>query len=238
MKRKLLESTKKQVAFEQEYKCNNCKCILPPSYQIDHVIPHSISEDDSRENLVALCPTCHANKTQDEHKRIIYFKKTCAKENKKLCYFCLNELNDKHDCDKTLKPITKKKENYKKISSLYRYAMTDDSELTILNNLNLLDDILRITITREYVHINNFFTKVINEQLTPKDLADIVKEATKCMNRKISIVKIYIIVKNEGGPGGEACVKYFSKHLPNEMPSEIFMKNKFKIEYEYIVNEK
>ena len=75
MKRKLSETIKKQVAFEQEYKCNECKCMLPPSYQIDHIIPHCISGDDSRENLVALCPNCHATKTQKERKRIIYFKK-------------------------------------------------------------------------------------------------------------------------------------------------------------------
>jgi 5-methylcytosine-specific restriction endonuclease McrA len=64
--RKLGESIKKQVAYRQQYKCSSCLLLLPPSYQIDHIIPHSISGDDTIDNLTALCPNCHSNKTQKE----------------------------------------------------------------------------------------------------------------------------------------------------------------------------
>jgi len=58
-KRSLSESVKKQIAFAQQYKCKKCDVLLPSSYQIDHVIPHSVSNDDSEQNLMALCPNCH-----------------------------------------------------------------------------------------------------------------------------------------------------------------------------------
>jgi hypothetical protein len=236
MKRKLSETVKKQVAFEQEYKCDKCKCLLPPSYQIDHIIPHCISGDDSRENLVALCPNCHATKTQQERKRIVYFKKRSVIEKCKLCYFCFEPITLEHRCDKIYKPINEKKE-YKPISNLYKYAMTNDTELSALSNLTINDDVLRITVTREYVHVNNYFTKVIDENLTPADLGEIVREATKLTKKKFSNVKIYIIVKNRGGIGGEECVKYFSNILPEMIPNDIFNINKDKIKYEYHVNE-
>ena len=49
--RKLRESVKKNVAFKQEYKCFLCKNILPPSFQVDHIVPHCISFDDTENNL-------------------------------------------------------------------------------------------------------------------------------------------------------------------------------------------
>lgn len=86
--RTLKESEKKDVASEQCFKCANflgsnlpglegyeCPIWLKPadknpgsfdksSYQIDHKIEFSVSRDDSRENLQALCPCCHAVKTK------------------------------------------------------------------------------------------------------------------------------------------------------------------------------
>ena len=62
MSRKLTESFKKIIAHKQQYKCLKCDKLLPPSFQIDHIIPFSISKDDSEQNLQALCPNCHSLK--------------------------------------------------------------------------------------------------------------------------------------------------------------------------------
>ena len=62
--RKLKESTKKNIAFRQNYKCLTCDQLLPPSFQIDHIVPFSITNNDDENNLQALCPTCHSLKTQ------------------------------------------------------------------------------------------------------------------------------------------------------------------------------
>ena len=45
-----------------------CGQLLPPSWQIDHIVPlHMGGEDDFMgNNVVAICGTCHANKTQLE----------------------------------------------------------------------------------------------------------------------------------------------------------------------------
>ena len=107
-KRKLPESIKKIIASEQEWKCADCRHILPSSYQVDHKIPFSISENDEKENLVALCPNCHSLKTQSELKRISSFKKLrgfC--KDQELCWYCLEIKSGSftHKCNQVVKDI-------------------------------------------------------------------------------------------------------------------------------------
>ena len=245
--RKVSETLKKQVAYEQQYKCSGCPILLPSSYQIDHIVPHSISGDDSRQNLTALCPTCHANKTQEERSRILYYKKKVAESNTKsgksstnLCYFCL--MYDCDDCDRKLKSIHKTKQTKQtkqNISSLFKFAHIENEESTLsssIQNMSLEDTTLHIKITREYIYVNNFFTKVVNEELTPRDLGNIVKEVTKNVYNRYSDVEIDIIVKNKGGEGGDACINYFSSVLHLEMPKNIFI-NYDNVKYTYFVDE-
>ena len=115
-KRKLPESIKKIIASEQEWKCAECRHILPSSYQVDHKIPFSICENDEKENLVALCPNCHSLKTQSELKRISSFKKLrgfC--KNQELCWYCLEIKSDTftHKCNEIVKDIDSFIKKYK-----------------------------------------------------------------------------------------------------------------------------
>lgn len=57
----------KVIAAGQHWRCNVCSCELPAAYQIDHIVPLSDGGADSTHNLHALCPNCHAAKTQREH---------------------------------------------------------------------------------------------------------------------------------------------------------------------------
>jgi hypothetical protein len=99
-KRKLSESLKKVIASEQEWKCKSCQDTLPPSYQVDHIIPHSISQNDNKDNLVALCANCHSVKTQTELKRITSFKKLMKfSPDCDLCWWCLQSYQDTHVCN-------------------------------------------------------------------------------------------------------------------------------------------
>ena len=97
MSRKLTESQKKQVAADQKFRCankpnSNLKGIANyecpmwkldggnfdgSGYEIDHIIDHCISQDDSPENLQALCPSCHRRKTRNSaiNKEIKILKK-------------------------------------------------------------------------------------------------------------------------------------------------------------------
>ena len=82
----LTESTKKEVAGIQYYKCantptskldklENYKCPLwncevnkgsfdKSGYAIDHIIEYSLTKNNDVTNLQALCPSCHAVKTK------------------------------------------------------------------------------------------------------------------------------------------------------------------------------
>jgi len=226
-KRSLSEPVKKQIAFSQHYKCKKCNEMLPSSYQIDHIIPHSISNDDSKENLVALCSNCHASKTQNERSRIIYYKKMKAEKKCDICYFCFSDKDKNHKCSNEYIdiPVNKKKPN-ELIDELYKYAHIPESVMyDKLKRLNLekTDDVLRIYITYEYVHINNFFTKHDRDNLSPHELGNLIKQVVGVDRYKYKSVEIDINITDESGEdGGDKAIEYFSSLLPQEIPKDIF----------------
>jgi len=143
MSRKLRDSVKKIIAHKQKYTCAMCFELLPPSFQVDHIIPHSISNDDSEENLQALCPNCHSLKTQRENLRIYQYKKLreeCPTDYV-LCWFCIetyqniNEQEHKSICSRQLKNIEQSLKKQKEIISSceevlnkYKYVSRDKIE--------------------------------------------------------------------------------------------------------------
>lgn len=139
MSRKLKESSKKIVAASQEWLCKHCGVLLPSSYEVDHIIPYSISKNDDISNLVALCSTCHSKKSQKEHNRILEYKKLLQyiAPQHTLCWACFQTFNNTatHSCDtfymlNELKNVKKNQENVKKFDMLcYKYE-----------NINLNDD--------------------------------------------------------------------------------------------------
>ena len=94
-KRNVTESQKKTVAARQNYKCANrnyitnydCPLWSGPrlglfdeaGYEIDHIQEHCLTQDDSLENLQALCVSCHRVKTR----RFMQRKKTERKAESK-----------------------------------------------------------------------------------------------------------------------------------------------------------
>lgn len=71
--RRVSETLKKTVAHRQRYHCAICQQMLPPSYQVDHIIPLFVDVYGTRTdylnsaaNLQALCPNCHSMKTQED----------------------------------------------------------------------------------------------------------------------------------------------------------------------------
>lgn len=69
-KRSFDTETKKIIAARQGWKCNTCECILPASYEIDHVVPLCEGGEDKESNAAALCPNCHAEKSMRERIRM------------------------------------------------------------------------------------------------------------------------------------------------------------------------
>ena len=64
--RRVTESVKKRVAATQRWKCAHCEAVLEATYQIDHRVPLWRGGSNEPDNLQALCPNCHAAKTQEE----------------------------------------------------------------------------------------------------------------------------------------------------------------------------
>ena len=62
VKRELSEPTKKKVAYQQRYTCAGCNCLLPPSYEVDHIVPLALGGTNGLKNLQALCVPCHTQK--------------------------------------------------------------------------------------------------------------------------------------------------------------------------------
>lgn len=65
-KRSVSETTKKQVAARQCWKCKICDAMLSAFYEVDHIqaLWRGGSNDDS--NLQAICRECHAQKGHEE----------------------------------------------------------------------------------------------------------------------------------------------------------------------------
>jgi len=64
-KRVLSRSLRIEIAFRQRYTCNKCGVFpIPPDFHVDHIMELQDGGQDVSENLQALCPACHAEKTR------------------------------------------------------------------------------------------------------------------------------------------------------------------------------
>lgn len=69
-----------EVAYRTKYKCNMCDCLLPPTFEIDHIKELRDGGKDEYNNLQALCNNCHAKKTRaNTLKRHEVFKREFGK---------------------------------------------------------------------------------------------------------------------------------------------------------------
>ena len=214
--RTVSETTKKTIGARQEWKCSGSKCnlILPSTYQIDHIIPHSISNDDSEENLQAMCPNCHSLKTQRENSRISKFKllKTKCPVNTNICWFCLETTNNMNEhlssCSKSLKNIDEIIQDQKKTVSCFeemlnKHRYIEREFADAFKNIKISDNILKVEIClyNLCIYINkNFIYKIRDdEDLFPSDVADAILHATrsKKFSNTIDTIEIDIIDNKE-----------------------------------------
>lgn len=117
--RSVTSSTKMQVACRQYGKCANrpgsnlkgigmylCPlwkdlgenkgCFDGACYHIDHIIEHSVSRNDSMENLQALCPTCHDVKTKSYMCNRSKKTNTCSDDDEPVQF--LEYVDSDYDC--------------------------------------------------------------------------------------------------------------------------------------------
>ena len=66
-KRSVSETKKKFVASNQNWQCGKCQCQLPAWYEVDHKIRLDSGGSNHVDNLVALCRSCHGEKTTMEN---------------------------------------------------------------------------------------------------------------------------------------------------------------------------
>lgn len=234
MSRKLSESVKKIVAHRQRYICFICNELLPPCFQVDHIIPHSISSDDTENNLQALCPNCHSLKTQRENIRIQHYKKLLLNcpDDCKLCWFCVEtyKSDESHNCDKTLKNIKQTVKKQKYIMSSFE-EMCNKYKYTRKQDLEDDDDVLKIVINLNdlCIYIQNIIYKVSSSSpadLSPSDIVDaIILVCKKNKKQRIySCVELSIesdLKYDEYDDDVESCLDYLQSTLPDLVPDNI-----------------
>jgi hypothetical protein len=66
-KRSVSETKKKFVASRQKWLCKECGTMLTATYEIDHIIRLDRGGSNHVDNLAALCPNCHRQKTMIEN---------------------------------------------------------------------------------------------------------------------------------------------------------------------------
>ena len=222
------ETVKKEICFRQSYKCFKCEMLLPPSFQIDHIIPWTLSNDDSEENLQALCPNCHSLKTQKESLRIIQYKrivKNCP-EGYNLCWFCLetNHKRDVHHCEKVLKNVTEVIKTQTKISSTFEEMCLKYKY--IKKNPISDDNILKISIQlyNNTIYVNHVIVK-FTEELFAEHITDAVFLATRTKKDSLRYDSVHITIdsQNENEEEKNACLAYIeSCNIVDTFPPRIF----------------
>ena len=79
-KRKYSTTHRIHIAYKTKYHCAKCSQILPPEFEVDHILALHLGGKDEFSNLAALCPNCHAIKTRCEIlKRDAAFQKEFSK---------------------------------------------------------------------------------------------------------------------------------------------------------------
>lgn len=175
-RKQLSEFIKREIAFKQKYLCNICGLILPPAYQFDHIIPHSISYNDDIDNIQALCNNCHGTKTLRENERIIKFKKYCKENQRKIkdtCWFCLE--NCKKKCKRILKPVVFKTKNVR-TNEEFELMCNDFSYMKVEDN-----DILKVELCfyNLCIYVNNIVYKSSKGDLALEDVSEAIDLATR-----------------------------------------------------------
>ena len=115
MKRSWGATEQKIVAAQQSWCCKLCSCLLPASFELDHILPLCDGGlDDWTTNAQALCPTCHASKTQRENlerrtraRAAVAAAKTAAQEKHKSALPTGFRLPSQH-CQRASKQATKR----------------------------------------------------------------------------------------------------------------------------------
>ena len=79
---------KRIIGARQKWRCSECDCLLPASFQIDHRRPLHKGGSNELSNLSALCGTCHAEKSYLEMYE--FHKKPSPKcsHSMKNCIYC------------------------------------------------------------------------------------------------------------------------------------------------------
>ena len=67
VKRSVSETKKKYVAARQQWHCGHCKKLLNHTFEVDHMLSLNNGGSNHVDNLVALCPACHREKTSMEN---------------------------------------------------------------------------------------------------------------------------------------------------------------------------
>lgn len=235
MKRKSIpESIKKEISYRQSYKCTKCSLLLPPSFQIDHIIPWSISNDDSEDNLQALCPNCHSCKTQKETMRIIQYKRFLEKcpDGYHVCWFCLETHLKKatHDCGKVLKNIneimksqTEVISSFEEMCNRYKYVKKTVSEQPKDSSLKI-----KIQVFSNTIYVNNVIVKYTTDELFIDNVVEAVFLATrrKSDSRRYTSVVVTIETSSDTEDDDKdrtQCLEFLeNNNLIEKLPQRIF----------------
>jgi len=99
-RKRFCASARLQFMFNANYKCHLCKCVLPPSFELDHIIPlhhekwkkltiaQAYDQANADSNICVLCNNCHAKKSQKERIQRFQLQWNIKRKKDYTCYGC------------------------------------------------------------------------------------------------------------------------------------------------------
>ena len=65
-----LSSIRDKIAASQGWRCGYCHRMFRGGFDVDHIVPWSVTHNSDESNLVAACLLCHRSKSTAEHENI------------------------------------------------------------------------------------------------------------------------------------------------------------------------
>lgn len=202
--------------------------LLPPTYQIDHIIPWSLCHDDSECNLQALCANCHSEKTRKEAHRILQYKKLLNQcpDDCSLCWFCLETYitTSSHLCDRTLKDIRTLRKNQEKVMSSFEELC---SKYKYIKKVGTSDHILhvKIVLINNTVIVDNVIVK-FNEELFVSHIVEAIFLATRTKTKSRlydNIIHFTIESGTNDDVDKQECISFLeNSDIIEQLPPRIF----------------
>ena len=170
IRRTIRPAVRNQIAASQRYCCQKCSHVFGATFHIDHIRALCLGGDDVLQNLCALCPNCHAEKTSqdvksywDNRTSVPILPKNCSKN------FASDETKQFENSTSKLKVMRKKlKTDIDELRKLPKVSPTAENFFGILDKIERFSLLTKIEFINYAIGVSTGIAKKITARKIPR----------------------------------------------------------------------